>query len=240
MKFSSFGFNVSEYVYIYQSLATSIICIPLNSLNILTSPSMCKQEDYFSKKLIYMHNRKIYISIFQCHASTGRPKPCKSFGTRDNGGSRLWAEPRVASRGPPSQKHTVKKKKSFLNVARKHFYPPLKFGIMSACWYLVVEEEEKKKQSWRRRSQLLKCALSKERCLSRSALVGLIWSRDEASLPLQRRDGQTTTPSSDCRWHFALQIVTQVVGCKINSLNQELNHGPVLTAAKKQKQVIYI
>lgn len=175
MKFSSFGFNVSEYVYIYQSLATSIICIPLNSLNILTSPSMCKQEDYFSKKLIYMHNRKIYRFIFQCHASTGRPKPCKSFGTRDNRGSPLWAEPRVASRGPPSQNTLCKKKKKkgFLNVARKHFYPPLKFGIMSACWYLVVEEEEKKKQSWRRRSQLLKCALSTERCWS--VWVALPW-----------------------------------------------------------------
>lgn len=52
--------------------------------------------------------------------------------------------------GASQPKHTVlkkNKKKGFLNVARKHFYPPLKFGIMSACWYLVVEEEEKKKQS---------------------------------------------------------------------------------------------
>lgn len=77
--------------------------------------------------------------------------------------------------GLPAKTHCVKKKqkKGFLNVARKHFYPPLKFGIMSACWYLVVEEEEKKKQSWRRRSQLLKCALSTERCWS--VWVALPW-----------------------------------------------------------------
>lgn len=36
---------------------------------------MCKQEDYF-KKLIYMHNK----NIFPCHASTGRPKPCRALG----------------------------------------------------------------------------------------------------------------------------------------------------------------
>lgn len=87
---------------------------------------MCKQEDYFSKKLIYMHNRKIYMFIFQCHASTGRPKPCKSFGTRDDRGSHLWAEPWVASSGPPSRNTWLKKKKKktgFLNVASEAFSP---------------------------------------------------------------------------------------------------------------------
>lgn len=41
---------------------------------------MCKQEDYF-KKLIYMHNK----NIFPCHASTGRPKPCRALGLSDGG-----------------------------------------------------------------------------------------------------------------------------------------------------------
>lgn len=48
---------------------------------------MCKQEDYF-KKLIYMHNKNIYI-YFPCHASTGRPKPCRALGLRDNGAVRV-------------------------------------------------------------------------------------------------------------------------------------------------------
>lgn len=65
-------------MYIYQSLATSIL-YTIKFLNILTSPSMCKQEDYF-KKLIYMHNKK-YISMSCKHREA---QAVQSFGIRDN------------------------------------------------------------------------------------------------------------------------------------------------------------
>lgn len=41
---------------------------------------MCKQEDYF-KKLIYMHNKKIYISMSCKHREA---QAVQSFGIRDN------------------------------------------------------------------------------------------------------------------------------------------------------------
>lgn len=60
----------SHNVYIYQSLATSIL-YTIKFLNILTSPSMCKQEDYF-KKIDLHAQQKLYFHVMQAQGGPSR------------------------------------------------------------------------------------------------------------------------------------------------------------------------
>lgn len=83
---------------------------------------MCKQEDYFQK--VDLHAQQKNIDIFQCHASTGRPKPCKSFGIRDNRVLQIH----ISDRKPPDEPavclHAENNNKSFPDEDRKRFFPP--------------------------------------------------------------------------------------------------------------------
>lgn len=59
---------------------------------------MCKQEDYFKK--IDLHAQQKIKYIIPCHASTGRPKPCRALGSGEEGGGRRRSTPDVAVRNP--------------------------------------------------------------------------------------------------------------------------------------------
>lgn len=90
-----------------------------------------------------MHNKKIYI--FQCHASTGRPKPCKSFGIRDNRALQIH----ISDRKPPDEPavclHAENNNKSFPDEDRKRFFPPwiwFNFCVLFSLLVLGGWEEE--------------------------------------------------------------------------------------------------
>lgn len=116
-------------MYIYQSLATSIL-YTIKFLNILTSPSMCKQEDYF-KKLIYMHNK----NIFPCHASTGRPKPCRALGLETTEHSRFTSDWKLLFKPAVSLQSETKDHPAAV-YRRKHFsLGNLEFGWIFVFWF---------------------------------------------------------------------------------------------------------
>lgn len=119
-------------MYIYQSLATSIL-YTIKFLNILTSPSMCKQEDYF-KKLIYMHNK----NIFPCHASTGRPKPCRALGLETTEHSGFTSDWKLLFKPAVSLQSETKDHPAAV-YSRKHFsLGNLEFGwIFVFCFFFL-------------------------------------------------------------------------------------------------------
>lgn len=151
-------------MYIYQSLATSIL-YTIKFLNILTSPSMCKQEDYF-KKLIYMHNKK-NISMSCKHREA---QAVQSFGIRDNRALHVhisWLKtPVQASSRPPKQKNKKLSRCRFIEgsifpLQIEKFWLNLFFSLFVSVGGRGRKRGDKK--SGRSRSQLLKCTRSKRK-----------------------------------------------------------------------------
>lgn len=151
-------------MYIYQSLATSIL-YTIKFLNILTSPSMCKQEDYF-KKWIYMHNK----NIFSCHASTGRPKPCRALGWGTTERSRFTSLTENSCSNQQSASAAKQKAIPMRFIVGSIFPLEIKIWFNLVCspcsyWWVGGGENEvivTVKRSGRR-SQVLKCTRSKKK-----------------------------------------------------------------------------
>lgn len=147
-------------MYIYQSLATSIL-YTIKFLNILTSPSMCKQEDYL-KKLIYMHNKKKYISMSCKHREA---QAVQSFGIRDNRALQSHISDWKLLFKPAIGLQSKTKSYPYAMYVGSTFPLEIKIWLnwcFSPCWYQWVGGGENEvtvteKRSGRR-SQLLKCA----------------------------------------------------------------------------------
>lgn len=63
---------------------------------------MCKQEDYFKK--IDLHAQQKIKYIIPCHASTGRPKPCRALGSGEKGGGATTEHSRCGGSKPDWRK----------------------------------------------------------------------------------------------------------------------------------------
>lgn len=74
---------------------------------------MCKQEDYF-KKLIYMHNKKIYIYIFHVMQAQGGPSRAELWdrGTTEQSGFTSLTEKFCSNQQSASDAKQNKKKLS--------------------------------------------------------------------------------------------------------------------------------
>lgn len=129
---------------------------------------MCKQEDYFKN-----WSTCTTKNIFPCHASTWRPKPCRALGWGTTERSRFTSL--TENSGSNQQSASEAKQKSYPDAVLRWeaFFPQkVKFGWSFLNFFSLfvlvggrgrkrgVSDRRKKKISGRR-SQLLKCTLSK-------------------------------------------------------------------------------